>query len=194
MFGVGPVEFMVVLVLALIVFGPEKLPEMMRTAGHAIREFQRYSSELTATFQETTQEFTQAMDVSDVTDAVQEAVESVTVNGTGAHEDVPAYAAEYATADDIVEVPQVSATAVPSEYDTAAAMLEPVAPWSAPEPEPARVAVAAAEPEPVVAADEPGAAGEPVAAVEEPAPKPRRVRKKPAPAEDAPLESVAEVV
>jgi TatA/E family protein of Tat protein translocase len=178
MFGIGPLELMVVLVLALIVFGPEKLPELMRSAGHAIREFQRYSSELTSTFQETTAEFTSAMDVSDVTSdltsAVQDVVDSVNVNGNTIHEDV----STYAPVDSVVGVPQVSPTSIPSEYETAAAMLEPIAPFVEP------VVVAQAEPEPVV---EP----EPTP---EPAPKPRRTRKKPATAatEGIPLESVAE--
>src|SRR5207247_8497968 len=118
MFGVGPIELMVILVLALIVFGPEKLPEMMRSAGHAIREFQRYSSELTSTFQETQAEFSSALDVSEVTDAVNEAVESVTVNGTYEPAPVsPAYVEP--------EPVSVAPVAAYSEHDTAAAMVEP---------------------------------------------------------------------
>jgi TatA/E family protein of Tat protein translocase len=197
MFGIGPLELMVVLVLALIVFGPEKLPELMRSAGHAIREFQRYSAELTSTFQETTAEFTSAMDVSDVTNdltsAVQDAVDSVTVNGTSTHEDVPSYASVEST----VEITQVSPTSVPSEYETAAAMLEPVQPWAAPiaQPEPIVEPELAVEPAPMVdAAPVAEAESEPAPVAE--APKPRRTRKKPAPAstEGVPLESVVESV
>jgi sec-independent protein translocase protein TatB len=171
-FNIGPFELIVILTLALIVFGPEKLPELMRSAGHAVREFQRYSSELTATFQETQAEFTSALDVSEVTDAVQEAVESVSVNGT-VHEPVPE-TPSYAPAETPVE-PQpahltpVFATSAPSEYETAAAMVEPVAPFPEPlaqEP-PAPGVVEAATAAPVV----------PDAEATE-APKARRVRKK----------------
>src|SRR2546425_11527263 len=63
MFNVGPLELMVLLVLALIVFGPAKLPELMASVGHAIREFQRASRELTEVFQETQQEFRSAFDL-----------------------------------------------------------------------------------------------------------------------------------
>ena len=37
--NVGPLELVVVLVIALIVLGPKKLPEVGRSLGHGIREF-----------------------------------------------------------------------------------------------------------------------------------------------------------
>lgn len=39
MFGIGFPEMIVILVLALIVFGPGKLPEMGSAVGKSIREF-----------------------------------------------------------------------------------------------------------------------------------------------------------
>ncbi len=39
-----------IFVLALLIFGPKKLPELGRTLGKAITEFKRASSELRATF------------------------------------------------------------------------------------------------------------------------------------------------
>ena len=39
MMGTGGVEILVILVIALVVFGPQKLPEMGRSLGKAIREF-----------------------------------------------------------------------------------------------------------------------------------------------------------
>ena len=45
MFNVGPMELMVLLVMALIVFGPAKLPELMGSVGRAIREFRKASTE-----------------------------------------------------------------------------------------------------------------------------------------------------
>lgn len=35
----GPLELIIVLVIALIVFGPKRLPEMGRSVGRGIREF-----------------------------------------------------------------------------------------------------------------------------------------------------------
>ncbi len=43
----GPGEMMLVLVLALIVFGPGKLPEIARGMGRAVREFQKATSQIT---------------------------------------------------------------------------------------------------------------------------------------------------
>lgn len=37
--NVGPVEIVIVLVLALLVFGPKQLPQMGRTLGRGVREF-----------------------------------------------------------------------------------------------------------------------------------------------------------
>ena len=37
--GIGPMELIVVLVIALIVFGPKKLPDLGRSLGSGMREF-----------------------------------------------------------------------------------------------------------------------------------------------------------
>ena len=39
MVNVGPLEIMVVLVIALLVLGPQKLPDAARSVGKGIREF-----------------------------------------------------------------------------------------------------------------------------------------------------------
>jgi sec-independent protein translocase protein TatA len=40
MFGnIGPLEIVVVLIIALVVFGPKRLPELGRSLGRGIREF-----------------------------------------------------------------------------------------------------------------------------------------------------------
>ena len=46
----GVQETVFIFVLALLVFGPRKLPELGRTIGKAMSEFRRASSELKATF------------------------------------------------------------------------------------------------------------------------------------------------
>jgi sec-independent protein translocase protein TatA len=38
-FGIGTVEIVLILVVALIVFGPKRLPELGRSMGRGIREF-----------------------------------------------------------------------------------------------------------------------------------------------------------
>lgn len=46
----GVPETIFIFVLALLIFGPKKLPELGRTIGKAMTEFRRASSELKATF------------------------------------------------------------------------------------------------------------------------------------------------
>jgi sec-independent protein translocase protein TatA len=38
-FDISPIQILIVLVIALLVFGPKRLPEMGRTIGRGIREF-----------------------------------------------------------------------------------------------------------------------------------------------------------
>jgi sec-independent protein translocase protein TatB len=53
--GMGPMELMLIVVLALIVFGPAKLPEIMGQVGKAIGDFRRATSELSDEFNRTIQ-------------------------------------------------------------------------------------------------------------------------------------------
>ncbi len=43
---IGPMEVFVFLVIALVIFGPQKLPEMGKSLGKAIREFKSVGSEI----------------------------------------------------------------------------------------------------------------------------------------------------
>jgi TatA/E family protein of Tat protein translocase len=47
----GVQEMVVIFLLALVLFGPKKLPELGRTIGKALTEFRRASSDLKATFE-----------------------------------------------------------------------------------------------------------------------------------------------
>jgi sec-independent protein translocase protein TatA len=38
-FGIGPLEIVILLLVALLVFGPKRLPEMGRSLGRGMREF-----------------------------------------------------------------------------------------------------------------------------------------------------------
>jgi TatA/E family protein of Tat protein translocase len=53
--GMGPMELVLIVVLALIVFGPARLPEIMGQVGKAIGDFRRATSELSDEFNRTIQ-------------------------------------------------------------------------------------------------------------------------------------------
>jgi TatA/E family protein of Tat protein translocase len=46
MFGIGPQELIVILVVGLLVLGPKRLPEIARSLGKGLAEFRRASSDL----------------------------------------------------------------------------------------------------------------------------------------------------
>ncbi len=50
MFGIGAQEIIVILIVALIVVGPQRLPEVAGQVAKAIRDFRRMSDELTGEF------------------------------------------------------------------------------------------------------------------------------------------------
>jgi TatA/E family protein of Tat protein translocase len=53
MFGsIGVPELLIILTIALIIFGPRKLPELGRSLGRSLNEFKRASNELRHTLDE----------------------------------------------------------------------------------------------------------------------------------------------
>jgi Tat protein translocase TatB subunit len=53
-FGMGSWEIGLILIVALIIFGPGKLPEVAGQVGKAVRDFRRITTEMTGEFERTT--------------------------------------------------------------------------------------------------------------------------------------------
>ncbi len=55
--SLGPAEILVILVIALLVFGPDKMPEIARKAGQGYRELKRMQTHLKAELRDVVSEF-----------------------------------------------------------------------------------------------------------------------------------------
>ena len=56
MFGLGPTELIVILIIALVIFGPSRLPKVGQSVGQALRAFRestdKVSEEVTKSLEE----------------------------------------------------------------------------------------------------------------------------------------------
>ena len=74
--GVGPAEFIVICIIALIVFGPGRLPELARTVGKAVRDLRRMSQEVTAEFDKELRDVEAiSREVKETTDTIKQAAD-----------------------------------------------------------------------------------------------------------------------
>jgi TatA/E family protein of Tat protein translocase len=47
-FDLGPMEILLILIVALVIWGPGKIPELARTLGKTLRAFRKATSDLTS--------------------------------------------------------------------------------------------------------------------------------------------------
>jgi sec-independent protein translocase protein TatB len=92
LFGVGPAEMIVILVVALIFVGPERLPKLAADLARTIREIRKYTGSLAAEFNEVVQELekeTQAetTEWKEIGQGLADVTKSVTDQLTGARSD-----------------------------------------------------------------------------------------------------------
>lgn len=149
-FGIGEGELAIIVVFGFLLFGPDKLPQMGRTIGRAIRQFRETQEKMTAVVQ------------SEIIDPVSEAASA------------PVKPKKTAVDDDSDADKDAAETAAPAKKETfaerrARLAAEKAASEGAAEGENAaeEPATEGAEPEPADAADESASAAEP-----EPEPEP----------------------
>jgi sec-independent protein translocase protein TatA len=74
MFGsIGPMELILIFVIALLVFGPKKLPEIGRSVGKALREFKKTSDEIKGRIEEEIE----ASEIKDIRKDIQSGVDGI---------------------------------------------------------------------------------------------------------------------
>ena len=74
MFGsIGPMELILIFVVALLVFGPKKLPEIGRSVGKAMREFKKTSEEIKGRIEEEIE----ASEIKDIRKDIQAGVDGI---------------------------------------------------------------------------------------------------------------------
>lgn len=154
MFGIGEGELAIIVVFGFLLFGPDKLPQMGRTIGRAIRQFRETQEKMTAVVQ------------SEIIDPVSEAASA------------PVKPKKAAAADDDSDADEDAAeTAVPAKKETFAERRARLAAEKAASEGAAEGENAAEESEAAAAEAEPAAAAEPAvepepAAEPEPEPEP----------------------
>lgn len=84
-FGIGLPEMAVIMVIALLVFGPKKLPEIGRSLGKAIRGFQDASKDFEAEFKREAQQLEQAVQTPALAEAKEIEIEEVATNDSHNH-------------------------------------------------------------------------------------------------------------
>ncbi len=123
MFNIGLPEMLIILVIALIVFGPNKLPELAKAFGKAMREFKKATEEVKDSFREETKDLEEIKSdlnqenlLADLAGAVEEEVTPESSPPIGAAAEAPA-AAEATTESLAPEAPVPAGlpTCVPAE-------------------------------------------------------------------------------
>jgi len=84
-FGIGLPEMALILVIALLVFGPKKLPEIGRSLGKAIRGFQEASRDFENEFKREAQQLEEAVKTPTLPDSQEVATTEATTTESNNH-------------------------------------------------------------------------------------------------------------
>lgn len=158
MFGIGEGELAIIVVFGFLLFGPDKLPQMGRTIGRAIRQFRETQEKMTAVVQsEIIDPVSEAASapvkpkkaaVDDDSDADEDAVETAAPAKKETFAERRArLAAEKAASEGATEGEGAADEAEAAKAEPAAATVDPE-PAAEPEPEPEPAAEPESEPEP----------------------------------------------
>jgi len=77
MFGLGIPELLIIFVIALIVFGPKKLPDLGKSIGRAMAEFKKASDEFQESVRSEMKEVEQSANVKEELKQIEQQVEQL---------------------------------------------------------------------------------------------------------------------
>ena len=72
MFGLGIPELLVIFVIALVVFGPKKLPELGKSIGRAMAEFKKATDEFQESVRTEMKEVEKTADIADIKEEIKQ--------------------------------------------------------------------------------------------------------------------------
>lgn len=90
--SIGMPELLVIFVIALVVFGPRRLPELGRSLGRTIAEFKRATSELQSTLE-------REVEIDERQQAAKDAASSATPSATPRHSEFSDHLSRTASGD-----------------------------------------------------------------------------------------------
>ena len=71
--GIGPGELLLILLIALIIFGPGKLPELGKALGKSIREFRQAAQDVTGQISKELQELEKEVQLEELSQEIKRA-------------------------------------------------------------------------------------------------------------------------
>jgi Tat protein translocase TatB subunit len=141
-FNIGFPELLIIVAIALIVFGPNKLPELAKAFGKAMREFKKATEEVKESFEAETKDLeelksslTQENFLTDLAEEITASTEPVVETGTSAKDSAPAETTEATTETLAQSEASVPAETLPHEVGSTPAENEKVEKEKGEEPE-----------------------------------------------------------
>jgi sec-independent protein translocase protein TatA len=105
---IGVPEMVAIFVIALLLFGPKKLPELGRTLGKAITEFRRASNELKSTFESHLSDLEKEVQLEKQPDYSRTTTAPSSVTYPYTHDEYGQYSGEYNPAPDTPVEPETA--------------------------------------------------------------------------------------
>jgi Tat protein translocase TatB subunit len=144
-FNIGFPELLIIVAIALIVFGPNKLPELAKAFGKAMREFKKATEEVKESFEAETKDLeelksslTQENFLTDLAEEITTSTEPAAETGTSAKDSAPPVTTEAAPETLAQGEASVPAETLPYEVGSTPAENEKVEEEKGEEPEGAK--------------------------------------------------------